>query len=298
MNCAFVTGASSFIGIRLCRQLLRADMAVHAFCREPTNESPIIWHRGDIRDGPAVLSLIANIQPRLIFHLAADTRRTRDLALLPELFQTNVVGTFNIVEAARLTSPAAVVGVGSFEEYGDNVPPFREDMQPRPVSPYGITKTLASLMLAGAGRTVVPATVLRFAVPYGPGQTTDSFIGDAMSALQTGRPFRMTKGEQTRDFLYVDDAVEALLCVANQIERCRGEILNACSGVAVTLADAARIIGEVSGKPEFAQIGALPYRSRELMQYVGDPAKIANLLGWRTRTTFVDGIRRVLDESG
>ena len=296
MNRAFVTGASSFIGIRLCQQLLQAGMEVHAFCREPLTETPIVWHQGNIRDGAALLALIGTVQPRFIFHLAADTRRTRDLALLPELFQTNVVGTFNIVEAARLTSPAAVVGVGSFEEYGDNLPPFREDMQPRPVSPYGITKTLASLMLAGAGRTVVPATVLRFSVPYGPGQTTDSFIGDAINALQTGRQFQMTQGEQTRDFLYVDDAVAALLCAANQIDRCRGEILNACSGQAVTLAAAAKMIGEIAQKPDFAQIGALPYRPRELMQYVGDPAKIADLLGWRPRISFADGIRQTLGE--
>jgi nucleoside-diphosphate-sugar epimerase len=240
---------------------------------------------------------IVEAKPQWIFHLAADTRRTRDWSLLPELYEVNVTGTLNVVRAAQLVQPTAVLGVGSFEEYGDNPAPFREDLLPRPVSPYGVTKTMSSQLLASTGSTHLAAAVLRFAVPYGPGQPADSFVGAACQAIRSGDRLRMTHGEQTRDFLYVNDAVDALICAATKMDQCRGEILNACAGTAITLAAAAQIIEQVAGKPGLADIGALPYRPSEMMQYVGDASKIHRLINWKARTGFEDGIRATLADA-
>jgi nucleoside-diphosphate-sugar epimerase len=153
---------------------------------------------------------------------------------------------------------------------------------------------MAALAITGCGRQDVPATVVRLPVPYGPGQTPDLFIGGACAALRTGQRFRMSPGEQTRDFLYLDDGIEALLLAAENISVCRGEILNACSGVAITLREAIRVIGEIAGQADFADVGALAYRPREQMHYVGDPSKIRKLLGWSARTSFAEGIRQAL----
>ena len=135
-----------------------------------------------------------------------------------------------------------------------------------------------------------------FASPsrIGPGQPRGSFIGDACAALKSGHRLHMTKGEQTRDFLFVDDAADALIRAAERISVCRGEIINACTGVAITLAEAVQVIGESAGNPNFADLGAIPYRPQELMQYVGDPGKMARLLGWQTRISFAEGIRQTL----
>ncbi len=292
-----VTGANSFLGSRLSRTLAARGYTVHGFCRRPQQTPSIHWIAGDIRNAGDIAEAMGAVKPDWVFHLAADTRRARDTGLLTEMLQTNVVGTMNLIAAARTTSPKALVAVGSFEEYGDQEPPFHENLAPRPVSPYGLTKALASVLITGVGRELVPATVIRLPVPYGPGQTPDLFVGGACAALKAGNRFPMSKGEQTRDFLYVDDGIAALLLAAERIDICRGEIFNACSGVAIPLHEAIQTIAQVAGVKDFADIGALPYRPHEQMRYLGDPRKIQKLLGWSAQTSFPEGIHRSLAES-
>ena len=279
MKSVFVTGASGFLGRHLCRALTERGVRVHGFSRS---------------DGQRMEAAIAEAQPQWVFHLAADSRRDRDPALLTDMMDTNVSGTCHVIEAARRVGAEALVAVGSFEEYGDNLVPFREEMFPRPLSPYGMTKSLATLLVAEAGRWLVPATAVRFPVVYGPGQSADSFVGGACIAARQGRRFPMTKGEQTREFLFVADAVSALISAAESISSARGEIFNAGTGAALTLAEAVEIIGDVAGAKGFAERGALPYRTNEQMHYVSDTTKIAGCLGWKARTEFAEGIRLTL----
>jgi UDP-glucose 4-epimerase len=268
MTKAFVTGTPGFLSRYLCAALRSRDVTVH----EHRLES------GDIRDAEAIRRAVESAAPDWIFHLAADIRQTTPLA---ELLQTNVVGTMNVIRAAQGTP---VIVPGSFEEYGDCPVPFREDMPPRPRSPYGISKAIASLLVAASG-----GVVIRFPVVYGPGQSKDMFIGGACRAIRERTRLAMTPGEQTRDFLYVADAAETLCRAAERFEACRGEILNACTGIELSLRDAVKIIGG-----DFADLGAKPYRPNEQMHYVGDNTKIQRLLGWKPQTSFADGIRQTL----
>ncbi len=284
MTKAFVTGATGFLGRHLLRALQRRGIAPQGFGRSD----------GDVRDAEALRTAVLAAKPDWIFHMAADTRRSRDVSLLPEMFQTNVVGTMNLLCAAQTVAPSALVAVGTFEEYGDNPTPFREDMAPRPLSPYGLTKSLASILVAGAGRSVLPATVIRFPVLYGDGQAADTFVGGACTAIKSGGRFPMTRGEQSRDFLYIDDAVDALIAAAENIDVCRGEVFNACTGVALSLREAVHTIGAIAGRKDFADIGARPYRPNEQMYYVGDCTKIAQRIGWKAQTPFAEGIRKTL----
>lgn len=293
---ALVTGARGFLGSALCALLCDAGVEVHATARVVVDKDAegFFWHQLDVREQGAVHRLVEQVSPDWVFHLAADTRRARDAALLPELFATNVEGTRSLLRACEALPLKAFISVGSFEEYGDHVSPFREDMLPRPVSPYGMSKTAASLLTAYYGRTRFPAAVLRFPIIYGPGQPVDSFLGGACAAIRSGAAFPMSPGEQTRDFVYVADAAKALLMAAQKSVECRGEILNACSGVALTLRVAVATIAEVAGKTNTAVYGALPYRPHEQMSYVGDRERIQTRVGWKPTTSFADGIRATL----
>ena len=268
MTTAFVTGATGFLGRHLCALLRTRGIRVHEHRRA----------LGDLRDAAATRQAVQSAQPDWIFHLAADTRHT---APLTELLQTTVVGTLNVLNAAE---GRPVIAVGSYEEYGDCPAPFREDMAPRPRTAYGVSKAAATLLV-----TAAPAAVIRLPVVYGPGQSTATFIGGACAALRTGQRFAMTPGEQTRDFLFVADAVEALVIAAEKFAVSRGEVFNAGTGVPLTLQAAVRKMGK-----DFFDLGAKPYRSNEQMRYDGDCEKISRVLGWQAQTSFAQGIRQTL----
>ena len=269
MTTAFVTGATGFIGRHLCAALRARQVTV----QEHRSEA------GDVRDAAAIRHAIERANPDCVFHLAADVRRS---APLREMLETNVAGTMNVLDAAQ---GRPLIAVGSFEEYGDCPAPFREDMVPRPATPYGISKAMASLLVSASS-----GVVIRLPVVYGPGQSAKSFLGAACHALRSRTRFAMTFGKQTRDFLYVADAVSALVMVAHEFEACCGEILNACTGVPVTLLEATQLIGG----DNFADIGAIPYRPNEQMHYFGDCTKIDRLTGWKAAIPFDEGIRRTL----
>jgi UDP-glucose 4-epimerase len=265
MTRAFVTGATGFLGRHLCGALRARGVTVHEYRRD----------HGDITHADALRAALEAARPDCIFHLAADTRRNLEL---PEMFQTNVVGTHNVLCAA---GNCPVIVAGSFEEYGDCATPYREDMSPQPRSPYGVSKAIASALATARG-----ASVIRLPVVYGPGQPPESFIGGLCAAIRAGKRLAMSPGEQTRDFLYVADAVAALILAGEKFASCRGEIFNACTGKAVTLREVAA---------EHAEIGALPYRPNEQMHYVGDPGKIQRVLGWRAEVPLAEGLRRTLE---
>ncbi|MCG3149442.1 MAG: GDP-6-deoxy-D-mannose reductase [Verrucomicrobiae bacterium] len=267
MTSAFVTGATGFLGRHLCAALRARGVTVHEYRRD----------QGDIAAATAMCTAIGSARPDCVFHLAADTRRD---VQLPEMFQTNVVGTQNVLQAA---GDCPVVVVGSFEEYGDCPTPFREDMAPQPRSPYGISKAIATALATARG-----ATVIRLPVVYGPGQPPESFIGGLCAARRAGKRLAMSPGEQTRDFLFVSDAVTALLLAGEKFTGCRGEIFNACTGQPVSLREVAIQLGDI------ADFGALPYRENEQMRYVGDPGKIQRALGWRAKVSLSDGLCRTL----
>ncbi len=95
------------------------------------------------------------------------------------------------------------------------------------------------------------------------------------------------------DFLFVDDAAEALIKTADNIQRLKGEIINVCAGAPLTLLEASKIISRIAGR-EFADVGAMPYRKNEQMNYFGDSSKIRKLIGWQAKISFEEGIKRTL----
>ncbi len=188
MTKALITGASGFIGKRLCSFLLDRGFRVYGLARKGDNlDCKVKWHFGNIADSEVIKAVISEIKPDWIFHLAADSRREQDMSLLPEFFKVNVLGTLNVLEACGENGVSAFIFPGSFEEYGDNDVPFKETMASRPLTPYGITKAMASLMVEGYGRSGLNAAVLRLPVVYGPGQNGNFFMNSAKTSESGNR---------------------------------------------------------------------------------------------------------------
>jgi nucleoside-diphosphate-sugar epimerase len=251
---------------------------------------------GDIRDKPFVDQSIREWQPDYIFHLAGTRARVVSQAAFGETLETNLVGTLNLLYAAsEIPALERIVIIGTAEEYGHNVAPFEESMRESPVSAYSFSKQcathLAQLMYRSTG---LPVVVLRPSVAYGPGQHSDMFLPALIQALLREERFEMTLGAQTRDFVFVNDLIEAVLRAGHQ-SGIDGEILNIGSGEPIVISQLVTYVEELMGCADIVNRGALPYRVGEPMEYWLDTAKAKRLLDWVPGTTLENGLRHTID---
>lgn len=300
---ALVTGARGFIGTHLTRRLLAEGAAVFAGVRPGTPPAeallglpgPIRLVAFDVRDAAACRAALKPLAPEIVFHLAAFTDNRRDPALFDEAMATNAQGTWNVVRALEGAPLRAFVHAGTGEEYGRGPAPFREDQPLDPVSPYSASKACAATLLRTHHlASGFPATTARLFMPYGPGLPEASFVAQCLRAARTGVSLAMTKGAQTRDYVHVDDVVEALVRVALSRDF-RGEAVNVGTGVETSLRDVAAAIAELSGGRFRYEIGRVPYRRLEVMRSVADVSVLRDRLGFQPSIALREGLARLLE---
>ena len=279
-----VTGASGFIGSRLCQRLLDEGADVHGVSRTEQPSSGIRWRTTDVRDVDAAVALVRDVRPGFIFHLASHVSGSRDLeAVLPTL-SANFLSTVNVLLAAAEIGCKRVVLAGSLEE------PDGEDGEPTPVSPYAAAK-----FAAGAyGRMFqslygVPVVTLRIFMVYGPGQRdTTKLVPHVITTLLRGESPQLSSGTRPVDWIYVDDVVEALVASASTAAVV-GETVDVGSGVLTTVRAVVEEIVRTMSPSVEPQFGALPERPNERIR-VADVARTQTLLGWTPSTSLTDGL--------
>ena len=295
-----VTGATGFIGRHLVSRLIELQAEVVALCHQqpaPWQHPLVGWQACALAQPEAVLSLFQRSQPQVVFHLAG-TRGGRGSALaqLSAHLEVNLQITRNLLEASIHHRVESLVTAGSSEEYGSVQAPFREEAGAFPQSSYGVTKLCASLLTRQFARaTSLRACSARIFMAYGPGQGLDFFLPQLVHACHTQTPFAMSPGEQTRDFLWIGDCIEALVRVA-QAPQMGGQIVNLATGRETSLLQLIELVGKHRALPEIRR-GALPYRSEEMMRNVGDPALLESLTGFRPATSLEEGLARLFSES-
>lgn len=292
-----VTGGTGFIGSHLVARLVGFCNALVVISRHEHDLGPgIDVLAGDLRDEGFVRSALADANPDVIFHLAAFKERRQDSAAFSMALDINAHGSLNLLVAAKeLSSLEALVVVGTADEYGCIQAPFVEDVRERPMNAYALSKQyvthLCELFHAAYG---LPITILRPTLAYGPGQGAEMFVPALISALLGGKTFPMTPGEQTRDYVYVSDVVEALIRAASSTETL-GRIVNVGSGRPVKISELARTVERIVGVSGQVLLGALPYRQGETMDYFVDATRAGRLLGWTPRVSLEEGIRTTID---
>ena len=294
-----VTGAAGFIGRHAVASLRDAGADVFALDRfESVVAPPERTLLADITDATAVAAAVAEAAPAFVLHLAARKDRTSDVEDFAAMLTANAVGTSNVLAAsAKLPGLRSFVTLGTAEEYGSQPCPFRESMCEEPASAYSLSKTAVSHAVRAAHRLHgVPAVELRPTLAYGPGQPPDLFLPALIEALAAGRRFPMSPGEQTRDFVFVEDLVAAMLA-ALVTREAAGRVINIGSGQPVTLAELARRVERLMGVEGLLGLGELPYRTGEVMDYWVDASLARDLLGWTSRVDLDEGLRLTIDDA-
>jgi dolichol-phosphate mannosyltransferase len=294
-----VTGASGFVGAVLVRKLLQEGHDVHAVSRRRDSfrleglDAPL--HAVDLADGQAVSDLAREVRPEWIFHLAAHGAYSWQREL-PAMIESNVLGTMNLVEACLRSGFEALVNTGSSSEYGftDHAPD--EDETPRPNSDYAVTKLTATLYCRAAalrGNARIPT--LRLYSVYGPYEEPERLVPNLAIEGLAGKLPPLVSPEVARDFVYVDDAVDAYLRAAEHRGGHPGAIYNVGTGRQITIAEAVAIARRVLGVAAEPIFESMPDRSWDTACWVANPERIAREMGWRARTSFEDGFRRFVE---
>ena len=295
---ALVTGAAGFIGSHVVRALLDDGVEVHAMSSSVSSELPprladiareIHVVEANITDRSSMEHVARTVRPTHVLHLAAFTHVGKSFHRVGENVMTNIAGTVNLLEALQ-GEYERFVYTGTSEIYGDVEVPFREDGPVNPVSPYSVSK------YAGEGYCRMfhqayawPIACLRPFNAYGPWQTPDRVIPEIILSGLLGRPLRMTKGEQTREFNFVGD-IAAAFVKAMRAPGIDGEIINVGCGVETSMRDLATTIVDLLGNPVEPEYGALDYRPTEIWRMYADARKAERLLDWRPAHTLREGL--------
>jgi len=299
---ALVTGAGGHIGSHLVRALVNQGAHVIAAVRAGSDLSRIadVVERVNVirfdlmtDDAAALIERVGHNAPALVFHLgAAGVNPAKGGAA--EIMQTNVMGTFQVLEAAKTWKPERFIFTGSCFEYGEGAN-LHEDDLPMPTAEYGASKVAGTtLALTYHQRYGLPVTVLRPFTAYGADEAPHRLIANAIYHCLRGTRFELTGGEQTRDFIHVDDVVRAYLLAAEH-RAAVGEIFNVCTGVETSIRAAVELVMDVTGAKIDAAFGALPYRNPELWILSGDPVKAREKIGFAAQIGLREGIARTVE---
>ena len=250
-----ITGAEGFIGSHLSARLVKEGARVSALVRPGADlsrlsdiEEKISINSLDIRESDQVEEFVAAARPQRIFHLAAVTDVNRDWNSLPLVTGVNLGGTINLIRALSSMDYEILITTCTAEAYGRNPAPFTEEMPLDPISPYSFSKAAATAFCRMAAASLgASVRVLRLFLVYGPGQGEERFLPQLIRAALNGEPFRMTAGEQTREFTYIDDVIEGFLLAAEKGQG-KGEVYNLGSGREIALKDLVEKVGEITGK--------------------------------------------------
>jgi CDP-glucose 4,6-dehydratase len=309
---AFVTGAHGLVGSWLVKRLLargdrvtvlqRGDAAGSALALEGV-EVEVESVAGDVRDGEGVARAIAARAVDVVFHLAAQPIVATARRAPVETFETNVAGTWRLLEACRSAGVGRVIVASSDTVYGPaaGAVPATEDMPLRPAHPYDASKAAADLIARSYGTTYgLPVAVARLANVYGGGDINASRLvpSSVWAALAGRRPVIRSDGTPRRDFLYVEDAAAAYLAIDRALAggtAAAGEAFNAGGGQVHQVLDIVRAVFTAAGAPFDPDIrgGALP--AGEPASQVVDHGKLARLTGWAPRVELAEGARRTVD---
>jgi UDP-glucose 4-epimerase len=294
-----VTGGSGFIGRKLCAGLISLEAQVFNLdMNQPRSgeNSGAEYLPVDLTEKEQIIDAINQIKPEIVFHLAADISRAGDFQVLYRIVDTNLMATMNLLSGlAQTDSLQSVIIAGTAEEYGINEAPFREAIRENPVSPYSYSKVCQSHLCTLAYKLYgVPVTVLRASLAYGPGQGEVMFIPSLIKALLRDEPFPMTTGEQLRDFIYIDDLVEAYV-TAGSSGVVAGEILNIGLGKSYKIKDIAMKIGRLLGKEHLILTGKMGYRNLEVMDYRVDISKARKVLSWAPKVDIDRGLQLTVE---
>ena len=299
-----VTGASGLVGSHLTEALLSLRAEVTALVRDPDQRSALVRSgsidrvaviAGRLEDPGDVERAIAESECSVVFHLGAQTIVGVGMTAPLLTLESNVRGTYNVLEACRRHAIERLVLASSDKAYGSSDHPYKEEDPLLARSPYDVSKAAGDLIAQSYHSSyALPLAILRCGNTYGGGDLNWSRIipGTIRSLIRGEAPEIRSDGSYVRDYIYVGDVVSAYCAVAEALERpeVAGQAFNVAAGDPATVLEVVRTIRDLMGK-DVPEPRILNTTKGEIREQRLDTTKVRRVLGWAPRVSLRDGLR-------
>jgi UDP-glucose 4-epimerase len=297
MKRVLITGAAGFVGANLTHRLVAEGHQITAFVRPGSD----LWRLNsitaeldvqsvDLNDADAIPNAVRQAAPDWIFHLAVHGAYSwqNDSA---SIVSTNLTGTQRLLETCAKEGFESFVNVGSSSEYGYADHPPKEHELPKPNSYYAFAKAAATMFCRFfAEQNNLPVRTLRLYSAYGPWEDNRRLIPTLIAAAREGKLPPLVDPDVARDYVFVEDVIDALVLAAGKPCTEYGEVLNVGTGIQTTIreiVDVVRSLFQISVEPVW---GSMPNRRWDTTSWVADNGKIATSLGWAPKVPLRDGL--------
>ena len=298
MHRTLIAGGTGFIGQRLAEILATLEHEVtvigknHRQCPRLEKINAKIFF-GDLSQN-SLFDIIPKSHFNYVINLAGYINHNDIEKNGWETFEAHTKSTFNLMKDIDHKTLHTFIQVGTSDEYGDNPAPQKELSREQCISPYSLAKLTAThLVQMQHQKNGFPGVVIRPFLVYGPGQSKERLIPFLIEQSLQNRHFDTSKGEQLRDFLFIDDFCEGLISLFDQ-ENAYGKIFNIASGEGVSVNGVVKSILSLVGGGK-ANFGARPYRKGENMVLYADIEQIKMATGWSPKTTLEVGLQKTID---
>lgn len=296
-----VTGASGFVGANLARRLIREGYETHLLVRQSYQSwrlkeiaAEVRLHQAELRDRDSLRTVMAAIKPEWVFHLAVYGGYSTQTGV-DRMVETNLLGSIALLDVCAEVGVEAFVQTGSSSEYGCKAHPAAEGEMLEPNSHYAITKAAAThyCQFVAKQRNVHAVTVRLYSI-YGPYEEPTRFVPTLIVRGLSRQIPPLVRRETARDFVYVDDAVEAMIEAAAHSDLPRGSVYNICTGQQSTVETVVSIVRRLLNVEEEPVWSTMPRRSWDTDVWVGSPEMAKRSFGWCARTGLEAGVERTI----
>ena len=297
---ALVTGGTGFLGANLIRALLGRGVDTHAVVRSNSDrwrlsgvEHLFRTHVADLLDLDALERAVRTVKPDILYHTAAHVPQ-RGQSDRAAAFAVNVVGTNNLLTATAPLADLRLVHIAGSTEFGRKPYPLKETEIIEPVSFHGLSKAIATLLMQHSARQEDrPIVTLRPFSIYGCWEGGHRLIPTTILSASDGRTLRLTEPGMRRDYVYIEDVVDACLRAA-EVDLSRHRSFNICSGTATANEEVEARVEKLMNKKIDAVPGTFPARPNDADIGAGDNRRAKEILGWTPAHGLEQGLAKTI----
>jgi len=297
-----ITGATGFIGANLARHFLKKGSRVHIFTRKQSDRwrlkgvlNDVRDYRTDLLDAEGTLKSVLAIRPQVILHTAVYGGYPHQNEA-DSIFKLNVLGGLNLINACRKTDFELFVNTGSSSEYGIKSRPMKETDIAAPSSYYGASKSAMTFLCKEISlKEGLPITTLCLFSPYGYYEDKARLIPSVILSCLKGKPPKLSSPLPVRDFVFIEDILEAYEKAVKNPGCVKSEVINIASGRQASVAETADTILKIAGSKKAVKWGAVKNTRVEPKRWQADITKAENTIGWKPGHSLAEGLEKTFE---